>query len=141
MTGKPESLFEPLVDDLRSLAGEVRELAAARWQLAALELRDAGRQIVRLAIALVIAIVLVVVVLSVMAVAAADVLATLVGGPLWAWLLGTAGTLLLSAALLAWLAWRRFRRNFAGLEETLEELREDLVWLEEHATQASASRP
>ena len=39
--------------------------------------------------------------------------------------------LLVAAALVAWLAWRRFRRRFVGLEETLEELREDLVWLQE----------
>ena len=30
-------------------------------------------------------------------------------------------------------AWRRFRRRFIGLRETLEELREDLVWLQEKA--------
>jgi hypothetical protein len=29
------------------------------------------------------------------------------------------------------LAWRRFRRNFIGLRETLEELREDVLWLKE----------
>jgi hypothetical protein len=39
--------------------------------------------------------------------------------------------LLTAAALVGWLAWRRFRRQFTGLEETLEELREDLVWLQE----------
>ena len=43
-----------------------------------------------------------------------------------------AGFGLLGAACLAGLwAWWRFRRQFGGLEETLEELREDLVWIEE----------
>ncbi|MFH1923799.1 MAG: phage holin family protein, partial [Planctomycetota bacterium] len=41
--------------------------------------------------------------------------------------------LVVGAILAGWLAWRRFRREFVGLEETLEELREDLVWLREWA--------
>ena len=39
--------------------------------------------------------------------------------------------LLIFAAAGGYLAWRRFRRRFVGLEQTIEELREDLVWLGE----------
>jgi hypothetical protein len=48
-----------------------------------------------------------------------------------------AGSVLMAVAILGgWLAWRRFRRRFVGLEETLEELREDLVWLKEWTGQS-----
>jgi hypothetical protein len=38
---------------------------------------------------------------------------------------------LIVAILLAWSARRRYRREFTGLRETLEELREDMEWLRE----------
>jgi len=47
----------------------------------------------------------------------------------WLWIFG-AGLLILALGS-GYLAWRRFRRRFVGLEETLEELREDIVWLRE----------
>ena len=47
------------------------------------------------------------------------------------WLLIFAGGLLILAVAGGYLAWRRFRRRFIGLRETLEELREDLLWLRE----------
>jgi hypothetical protein len=42
-----------------------------------------------------------------------------------------AGILLSIGAIVAYFAWRRFRRRFIGLQETLEELREDRVWIDE----------
>jgi len=39
--------------------------------------------------------------------------------------------LLVAGLVVGWAAWRRFRRQRVMLRETLEELREDLVWLEE----------
>ena len=47
------------------------------------------------------------------------------------WLLVFAAGLLAAALAGSLLAWRRFRHRFVGLEETLEELREDLLWLRE----------
>ena len=38
---------------------------------------------------------------------------------------------LVGGLLLAWSAWRRFHREFLGLRESLQELREDLIWLRE----------
>ena len=46
--------------------------------------------------------------------------------------------LLLGAVVLAWWARGRFWRSFVGLEETLEEFREDLVWFREWTGEASA---
>jgi protein-S-isoprenylcysteine O-methyltransferase Ste14 len=40
--------------------------------------------------------------------------------------------------LLGFLAWWTFRRRFTALEETLEEIREDLVWLSEWTGRASS---
>ena len=37
----------------------------------------------------------------------------------------------LTAALAAWTRWRRFRQEFVGFEQTIEELHEDVVWLRE----------
>ncbi len=47
------------------------------------------------------------------------------------WLLIFAGGLLILALAGGYFAWRRFRRQFIGLRETIEELREDVVWLRE----------
>ena len=47
------------------------------------------------------------------------------------WLLIFAGGLLIFAVAGGYLAWRHFCRRFVGLQETLEELHEDLVWLGE----------
>ncbi|MGA2033909.1 MAG: hypothetical protein ABSG68_16805 [Thermoguttaceae bacterium] len=51
------------------------------------------------------------------------------GGGWWLLILGL--LLLLGAGSLAGLAWLSFRRKFVGLRQSLEELREDAVWLHE----------
>ena len=53
------------------------------------------------------------------------------GIPRGGWLLIFGAGLLLLSGLGSYLAWRRFRRKFIGLRETLEELREDTTWLHE----------
>ena len=50
-----------------------------------------------------------------------------------AWLLIFGVVLLIASLLGGWFAWRRFRRRFVGLQETLEELSEDWVWMKERA--------
>ena len=55
------------------------------------------------------------------------------GLPMSGWLVIFAVVLAAAATALGLFAWRRFRREFSGLTGTLEELREDLVWLEEWA--------
>jgi hypothetical protein len=51
--------------------------------------------------------------------------------PVSGWLAIFGFVLLFGGAGGGWVAYRRFRRGFAGFEQTLEELREDLVWLRE----------
>ena len=64
----------------------------------------------------------------------ADVLDGCLHIPRYGWLLIFIAALLLAAVAGSLLAWRRFRRRFVGLQETLEELREDLLWLREKTT-------
>ncbi len=59
--------------------------------------------------------------------------------PCAGWLLIFGAGLLLSAVASALLAWRRFCRRLVGLQETLEELREDLIWLREGRNEKAAN--
>jgi hypothetical protein len=126
---------KPLLADLRAelagLGAELREMAAARWELARLELAADLRSARRLAICWLAAGALALAVLPLLAVALADTLDGCGQISRGGWLLRLAGGLLVLAGAGGWLAWRRFRRQFFGLRETLEELREDLVWLQE----------
>lgn len=124
----------PLLDgakrELAGLGDDLREMAELRWQLALLEFHAALAQVKRLAVVGGIAAVAGLTSLAVLVVYAADML-----GGVWisrtAWLLTFGLSLLAISILSVWLAVRHFRHEFAFMEETLEELREDLVWLEE----------
>ncbi len=126
---------KPLLADLRAelaaLGGELREMAAARWELARLELAADLRSARRLAICWLAAGVAALAVLPLLAVALAEALAGCGGISRGGWLLRLAAGLLVLAGAGGYLAWRRFRRRFLGLRETLEELQEDLLWLRE----------
>ncbi len=123
----------PILGALRAefgrLSSDVQEMFALRWQLASLELHTALDQFKRLAIALAIAAVLGLTALPLVAVCAAEQLDGSLGLSRQAWLLFLALTLLTLSLLIGTLAWRSFRRRFVGLQETLEELREDWVWV------------
>ena len=108
-----------------------------RWQLAELELRSdlaATRRLGLLAGTGLVA-----------AIAALPVLTVVLAGQLDAylasgfpWVTLSAGCLMLAGGLLAaWLGWRRFRGEFLGLRESLDECREDLLWLREWVEQRS----
>ena len=131
------SVNRPLLADLRedfaALGGELRELAAARWELARLEMTADWQAAKRLVIGWLVAAVAGLVALPLLAVSLADGLARWGNIARAEWLLIFAGGLLLLSAASGYLAWRRFRRTVVGLRETLEELREDLVWLRELA--------
>jgi hypothetical protein len=126
-----ESLFAGLSHEASGLIEELRALGVARWQLLRLELLASLHQVRRLAIICAIAFAAIATSLPVLVVAGADVLAGAYGIPRWGWLLIFAATLVCGASLAAWLAYRRFRRNFSGFTESLEELREDVAWLQE----------
>ena len=121
-------LFAEAKGQIGRLNAELRQMVDLRWQLARLELEAAGRSAKRLAV--VWAISAGVALIAVPLIVAAAVLS--LPEPMRAPVSLIAGLVLLAAAILGgWWAWWRFRRQFVGLEETLEELREDLVWLQE----------
>jgi hypothetical protein len=129
-TNETDSLLGPLLAELAGLRDELRGAAEARWRLARLEIGVALVDIRRLAVAFAVAALLVLVSLPVLVVAVADLLAGTLGIDRTGWLLIEFGGLVVTAAATGWLAWRRFRSQFVGLEETLEVLREDLAWAE-----------
>lgn len=132
-TNETDSLLGPLLAELAGLRDELRGAADARWRLARLEIGVALVDIRRLAVAFAVAALLVLVSLPVLVVAVADLLAGTLGIDRTGWLLIEFGGLVVTAAATGWLAWRRFRSQFVGLEETLEVLREDLAWAEQMA--------
>jgi hypothetical protein len=131
------STERPLLADVRAelgaLAAELRETASARWELARLEVASDLLSAKRLAVAWLVATVMALTSLPLVAVWMAEVLAELTGIPRGGWLLGFAAALLLLSGLGGYFAWRRFRRSFLGLRETLEEMREDVLWMKEKA--------
>jgi hypothetical protein len=125
------SLFAGLRDELGGLSTEAVRWFRAHWELARIEIEADLRKVRHLAIALMIAGVLALAVLPLWVGALAWQLRGWAGLGFGAWLVLFGLGLVLSAALGGLLAWRRFRRRYSGLQETLEELREDLVWLGE----------
>ncbi len=57
------------------------------------------------------------------------------------WQLGFGFGFLLIGLTVLWLSYRTFRREFAGLRETLEELREDAAWMKEMAAEFAPTPP
>jgi len=126
-------LLTALKDEIGSLEADLRQMVVLRWQLARLEVQTAVGQIKRLSTVLLIFAVMVLSAVPILAVAAAWSLAAGEGGAISfvQWLLIFGLGLLIGGAAGGYLAWRRFRRSFVGIEQTLEELREDGVWLRE----------
>ena len=62
--------------------------------------------------------------------------------PLW-WQLGFGVVMVTAGTTAIFFSWRSFRREFSGLRETLDELREDQRWLSELASEVlpEASNP
>lgn len=132
-------LLADLKGDLAGAAAEMREMAALRIELARQEAVEAIAAVKRLAIVGAAAGVAILSALPVLIVSAAHGLARWPGGlPEWGWMLALAAGFITGGALAGWLGWRRFRREFTGFRETLEEFREDLVWLREWAGKGKA---
>jgi uncharacterized membrane protein YqjE len=121
-------------DDQRQPAGlavEIRRMLELRGRLARLELAEARRAVRHLLYLLVPAVAMLLAAMPLLAVALAEQMAGLGGIAKIGWLAILAGALALAGAAVAWWAWRHFRREFKGLEQSLEELREDLAWIQE----------
>lgn len=130
-----EPADRPLLADIRkeldAVAGELRDMAAARWELARLELQADARSIKRLAIAGAAAGLMALMALPLLAVCLAELLDGYGNIVRAGWLLIFGVGLLLTAVAVVVFARWRFRRRFVGLQETLEEIREDVLWLRE----------
>lgn len=126
-------LLGELREELSAMTGELAQLVNLRWRLAEIELRESAQTAKRFTLWAVVAAALLLTSLSVFAVALSAWLDQVAELPRlsWAWILGL--LLAAGAASIFWLCWRRFHREFRGLEQSIEELREDLVWVKEWA--------
>jgi len=102
-----------------------------RWQLAKIELAEDFGRAKRLLAVWLAAMVLLIGSLPVLVVAAAEGLAGTGGLSRVGWLLVFGGAMLFGSLAAAGVAWLWFRRRFNGLKETLAELEEDRLWLDE----------
>lgn len=136
----PEPISEPTADDQhtatpasgKSLADFV-EMASLRWQLAELEMQSDLAAARRLGLLGGTGVVAAISALPVLTVVLAGQLDTFLANG-FPWVTLSAGCLMLAGGLLtAWYGWRRFRGEFLGLRESLDECREDLIWLREWA--------
>ena len=131
MTERRRPMLADLKDEIGSLGADLKELGRLRWELANVELREAAGTVKRLAICLLVVGVMAVGALPILVVALAQSLDKRLGISSTGWLLIFGFGLLIGGAAVGYFAWRRFRRRFAGMEQTIEELREDLVWLKQ----------
>jgi hypothetical protein len=131
MTEHERPLLADLQDQLGAVATDLGAMLALRWDLARSELRAGTRSVKRLALAATVSGVMAMVALPLLLTSLCESLDGRLGIARGGWLWIFALTLLAGAATVALLAWRRFRRHFTGLAETLEECREDVVWLRE----------
>ena len=131
MDNHERPLFSGLQAELGSLGADIRTMAKLRWELARRELTADAAAAGRLAVILAIAALLALVSLPLLVVALGCLLDGVLGISQGGWLCIFSLCFLLTAALGSLFAWRRFRRNLVGLEETIEEFREDMLWLRE----------
>lgn len=104
----------------------------AHWRLFQLELHEAKADFVRLALFACTSLVLGVAGMAVLVAALAHLLAEWTGLDRELVLAIEGGLLLAIGAGAGWLGWRRCRREFRPLQQSLEELQEDLQWLRQH---------
>jgi len=134
-----EPLFAGVQRESARLAGDVRWAIGKRWELAQLELTIAAWQVKRLSIWLAAAAWAALTLLPLVIVLIADGLGAVTVWSRTAWLGLFVLLLAIGIPAAVWFAWKRFRREFVGLEATMAELREDLRWLEEHLPQYDSS--
>jgi hypothetical protein len=124
-------VLDRLKQEVAGLGDDLRTMAGLRLRLARLEWDAALAQVRRLAIVLAVAGAAAIVALALFAVAAAEVLDGRWELSRAGWLTVFGSGLGIAALAAGTLAWGSFRRNFAGMQETLEELREDGVWIKD----------
>ena len=131
MADADRPLLGELRKELSGITDELGQLTTLRLQLAEIELRESVQTTKRFAVWAVVALVLLLTSLPVCVVALAAWLdqVTPMSGLFWNGILGL--LLAMAAATVFWFSWRRFRRDFRGMEQSIEELREDIEWVQE----------
>ena len=114
---------------------QLRELLDARLALARLEVQRDIAQSKRLGIVAGAGAVVTIIGLTFLSLVLAGYLAALTQtDPLW-WQFGFGIVMVIAGGSAIHFGWRTFRREFSGLSETLDELREDQRWLGEVASE------
>jgi type VI protein secretion system component VasK len=131
MSSPDRPLLADLKANIRSLTDDVRETLQLRWELARLEIQADLARLKCLVFIWGIAAVMALTALPLLATALADTLDGWHGIARRGWLLIFGLALLGVAVISAYGCWLWFRRRFIGLQESLEELREDLEWAKE----------
>jgi uncharacterized membrane protein YqjE len=131
MSSPDRPLLADLQAEIHSLAADLREMLQLRWDLARLEIQADIAHLKRLAFIWGVAAVMALTALPLLATALAETLDGWQGLARRGWLLIFGLTLLGIAVIGACCGWFWFRRRFIGLQESLEELHEDLEWAKE----------
>ena len=125
----------PLLADLKAeiggLKADVSEMLRLRWELARLEIQADLGHLKRLVFIWGLAAVMALTSLPLLATCVAEALDGRLGIARRGWLLIFGLALFCTAVICVYFCRIWFRRRFVGLQQTLEELREDLVWVKE----------
>ena len=126
-----EPLFSPLKRQMAGISAEAKAMLAARAELLGLELSAARSSVVRLVVAVLLGCLILLVALPMATVAFSQQLARWFSldplAVLWVFTL----MMFVGGTGLIYGSWRRFRREFHGVEDSIAELREDLMWMQE----------
>ncbi|MHB8861793.1 MAG: phage holin family protein [Pirellulaceae bacterium] len=138
MHSAPLNATAPQAGTARQMAGELAQAIQLRRELVDLELRHDRVVLTRFLLVGGIAAAMVLCGVPLLLTAAAQELAqgTQLDLSAWLTLLGTG--LVVPGTVALMLGIRRLRGEFCGLQNTLAELREDVIWMQEWATAASA---
>lgn len=125
------SLFTRLRADTVNVCDDVAELLAARLELAQLEFQTSLAQVKRLAITLTFLGAVAITGLVLLLLLATELVGAQTGIHRYVWMAASGVTLVAASGAAIWVAIRHFRSDFTGLNDSLAELREDLLWIRE----------
>ncbi len=133
-----DSLFSPLVRQLEGFSNEAQAMLRARAELLGLELQAARSTATWVIVAVLVGLLGLVVSIPVLVVVLSQQIARWFEFDALVVLWIATGIMLLASVGLILLAWRRYRRDFHGLDDSIAELREDMLWMQEWVGKKSA---